>query len=126
MLLKTAKMLASYKLWANKITFSAVKELPESEVIKERKTNFKNMLSTLNHVYVIDSIFKAHLTGSPHGYTARNTDSYPQLEELYERQKKIDQWYVEYLNSIAHYFKRLTAISTLFGNADWHLDKLAA
>ena len=26
---------------------------------------------------------------------------------------------------VAHYFKRLTAIGTLFGNADWHLDKLA-
>ena len=27
---------------------------------------------------------------------------------------------------IAHYFKRLIAIGQLFGNADWHLDKLAA
>ncbi len=27
---------------------------------------------------------------------------------------------------VAHYFKRLTAINQLFGNADWHLDKLAA
>lgn len=27
---------------------------------------------------------------------------------------------------IAHYFKRLTAIAQLFGNADWHLDRLAA
>ena len=27
---------------------------------------------------------------------------------------------------IAHYFKRLTAIGQTFGNADWHLDKLAA
>ena len=27
---------------------------------------------------------------------------------------------------IAHYFKRLTAIGQVFGNADWHLDKLAA
>ena len=27
---------------------------------------------------------------------------------------------------IAHYFKRLTAIGQLFGNADWHLDKLAS
>lgn len=26
---------------------------------------------------------------------------------------------------IAHYFKRLTAIGQMFGNADWHLDKLA-
>ena len=27
---------------------------------------------------------------------------------------------------IAHYFKRLIAIGQVFGNADWHLDKLAA
>ena len=27
---------------------------------------------------------------------------------------------------VAHYFKRLTAIGILFGNADWHLDRLAA
>jgi len=27
---------------------------------------------------------------------------------------------------VAHYFKRLTAIGQLFGNADWHLDNLAA
>ena len=26
---------------------------------------------------------------------------------------------------IAHYFKRMTAIGQMFGNADWHLDKLA-
>ncbi len=26
---------------------------------------------------------------------------------------------------VAHYFKRLTAINILFGNADWHLDQLA-
>ena len=27
---------------------------------------------------------------------------------------------------IAHYFKRLTVIGQIFGNADWHLDRLAA
>ena len=27
---------------------------------------------------------------------------------------------------VAHYFKRLIAITQIFGNADWHLDKLAA
>ena len=26
---------------------------------------------------------------------------------------------------VAHFFKRLTAINRMFGNADWHLDKLA-
>ena len=27
---------------------------------------------------------------------------------------------------VAHFFKRLTVINRIFGNADWHLDKLAA
>ncbi len=27
---------------------------------------------------------------------------------------------------VAHYFKRLTAINVMFGNADWHLERLAA
>jgi hypothetical protein len=27
---------------------------------------------------------------------------------------------------VPHYFKRLTAINILFGNADWHLDQLAS
>jgi alkylation response protein AidB-like acyl-CoA dehydrogenase len=27
---------------------------------------------------------------------------------------------------VAHYFKRLTIIGQLFGNADWHLDQLAS
>ena len=26
---------------------------------------------------------------------------------------------------VAHYFKRLTAIRQMFGNADWHLDRLS-
>ena len=26
---------------------------------------------------------------------------------------------------VAHLFKRLTAINRLFGNADWHLERLA-
>lgn len=32
---------------------------------------------------------------------------------------------VSWDTDIAHYFKRLTAIGQMFGNADWHLDKLA-
>ena len=34
---------------------------------------FKNIVHTLNHVYVIDLIFQAYLEGREHGFTARNT-----------------------------------------------------
>lgn len=98
---ETVKRLAEYKAWANEITFSAVKSLPEGEATKERKTRYKNMIYTLNHVYVIDCVFKAHLQSKPHSYTARNTETCPSLEELWESTKVIDQWYIGYAHSIS-------------------------
>ena len=98
-LAETAEMLTGYKAWANEITFSAVRSLPEGEAIKERKTRYKNMIYTLNHVYVVDCIFKAHLEDKPHLYTARNTETSPSLEELWQATKIIDQWYIDYADS---------------------------
>jgi uncharacterized damage-inducible protein DinB len=96
---ETIKRLTGYKAWANEITFSAVNSLPEGEAIKERATRFRNMVHTLNHVYVIDRIFKAHLEKTTHPYTARNTEVYPPLEE--QAAKLVDQWYVDYAHSIS-------------------------
>lgn len=100
-LTETVKTLIGYKAWANEITFSAIKSLPEGEATKERKTRYKNMVYTLNHVYVIDRIFKAHLEGKPHPYTARNTETYPPLEELWNAVKTTDQWYIDYADAIS-------------------------
>jgi uncharacterized damage-inducible protein DinB len=59
------------------------------------------MVHTLNHIYVIDCIFKAHLKGKPHSFTARNTLTYPPLQELWDAVKVIDQWYIDYADSLA-------------------------
>ena len=90
----TARMLARYNAWANKLIFDAVAALPEGEALKERKTLFKSMVHTLNHNYVIDLIWQAHLEGREHGFTARNTSAPPPLDELREAQQRIDSWYV--------------------------------
>jgi uncharacterized damage-inducible protein DinB len=97
-LLDTAKMLLMYKSWANEITFSSLASLPDTELYKERKTNFKNIVSTLNHVYVVDDIFKCHLKKEPHGYTSRNTEECPKLNELWSKQKKMDSWYLDHIS----------------------------
>ena len=93
-MVKTARMLTRYNAWSNQLMFDAVAALPEGEAAKERKSLFKNMLHTLNHNYVIDSIWQGHLEGRAHGYTARNTVDYPPLAELRHLQHEIDQWYV--------------------------------
>ena len=86
--------LARYNAWANKLTFEAVAALPEGEALKPRQSLFKNMVHMLNHNYVIDRIFQAHLQGRAHGYTARNTPDHPALDELWRAQQEIDAWYL--------------------------------
>ncbi|MCU0566397.1 MAG: DinB family protein [Oculatellaceae cyanobacterium Prado106] len=100
-LTETVQRLTGYKAWADEITFEVVRSLPDGEATKERKTRYKNMVYTLNHVYVIDDIFKAHSQGKPHSYTARNTDICPALEDLWEAVQIIDQWYLDYAHSVS-------------------------
>jgi uncharacterized damage-inducible protein DinB len=98
---KTARMLARYNQWANRLIFDAVAALPAGEAEKPRSTLFRNMVHTLNHNYVIDRIFQAHLEGRSHGYTARNTPEHPPLGELWRSQQDVDAWYVKWADEIA-------------------------
>jgi uncharacterized damage-inducible protein DinB len=98
--MKQHRMLARYNAWANDSIFDAVAALPAGEATKPRQTLFKSMLHTLNHNYVIDRIFQAHLEGRPHGYSARNTQDHPPLEELRRAQKEIDAWYVAWADRV--------------------------
>jgi len=90
----SAGMMARYKQWSNKVMFDAVAALPADEIAKPRPSLFKNMVHTLNHIYVIDRIWQAHLEGREHGYDARNTKDHPPLAELWTLQQEIDAWYV--------------------------------
>jgi uncharacterized damage-inducible protein DinB len=97
----TARMLARYNAWANKLIFDAVAELPPGEPEKERKSLFRNMVHTLNHNYVIDRIWQAHLEGREHGYAARNTPDHPPLAELWRAQQEIDAWYIAWSDALS-------------------------
>jgi uncharacterized damage-inducible protein DinB len=97
---RTTRMLTRYNAWANNLIFDAVAKLPNGEATKPRTSLFKDMVHTLNHNYVIDLIFQAHLQGRAHGFTARNTATYPPLEELWQAQQAIDGWYVAWSDGI--------------------------
>lgn len=90
------RMLTRYNAWANDVIFQAVAALPEGEAEKPRRSVFRSIVHTLNHNYVIDRIFQAHLEGRPHGYTARNTPDHPPFEELWRAQQAIDRWYIDW------------------------------
>lgn len=48
-------------------------------------------LRILNHIHVVDRIFAANLTGTPHGYTSPNTEEVPPLESLAAAVQESDQ-----------------------------------
>jgi len=98
---RNARMLTRYNAWANRLIFEAVAALPGDEATRPRASLFKNMVHTLNHNYVIDRIWQAHLEGRDHGYTARNTPDHPALAELWRLQREIDDWYIAWSDRLS-------------------------
>jgi len=98
---RTARMLTRYNAWANKLLFDAVAALPPGEATRERRSLFRNMVHTLNHNYVIDLIWQAHLEGREHGFTARNTPDHPPLPDLWRAQQAVDAWYIAWSDRLS-------------------------
>jgi uncharacterized damage-inducible protein DinB len=98
---QTARMLTRYNAWANQLIFDAVAALPPAEATKERQSLFRNMVHTLNHNYVIDRIWQAHLEGREHGYETRNTKDHPPLADLRQAQQDIDRWYTAWSDALS-------------------------
>ena len=55
------RLMTRYCAWANRLTFEAAAVLPPKELTRPRSGPFRNIVHTLNHVYVIDQIIQAHL-----------------------------------------------------------------
>ena len=114
----TARMLTRYNQWANRLIFDAVAALPDGEATRERASLFKNIVHTLNHNYVIDRIWQAHLEGRAHGYTARNTPDHPPLAELWAKQQEIDDWYIAWSDRLTdHMLGERVSFTLIGGNA---------
>lgn len=111
----SARMLVRYKQWSDKVMFDAVAALPEGEAVKQRASLFKNMVHTLNHIYVIDRIWQAHLEGRDHGYEARNTKDHPPLAEMGRLQQEADAWYVAWSDAQSDASLAETVEYTLIG-----------
>ena len=88
-----ARRLARYNAWANEVLFDGMAALPPGELTKERPTLFKTMIGTMNHLFVIDLMWQAHLEGRPHGFTRRDGVLHPDLAGLRQAQRTLDDWY---------------------------------
>jgi uncharacterized damage-inducible protein DinB len=88
--------LFAQKAWANNELFNQLATVTAPDHADALHTAIR----TLNHIYVVDRIFRAHMLGQPHGYTATNTDATPSLGELHFAAAETDAWYEQYSAAI--------------------------
>ena len=97
--MSTAPLLQSlfrHKAWANEELFAAVDRLDPATQPAERHAATR----LLNHLFVSDSIFAAHLVGGSHAYTATNTPETPTLSALRAAVADLDRWFVDYVATL--------------------------
>ncbi len=95
--MKTLHSLFAQKSWANNELFNALAAVTAPEHAGAVHTAIR----TLNHIYVVDRIFQAHLQGVRHGYSATNTDATPQLDELHFGVAEVDAWFERHVATLA-------------------------
>jgi uncharacterized damage-inducible protein DinB len=91
------RSLFAYKAWANEELFGALAGLDAAA----HPAEVHDAIRILNHVYVVDRIFKAHLEGLAHDYAATNTKATPSLQALTDAVKEVDSWYLAYAGNLA-------------------------
>lgn len=92
MSVSTLKSLIAYKAWANSELFTLLATLAPSQ-----SEHLHTCIRTLNHIYVVDRIFRAHLSGEPCPFDATNTENTPSLSQLCSDVATTDAWYVAYV-----------------------------
>jgi len=89
--------LFQYKAWANNELFAELQKLDAATHASELHA----CIRILNHIYVVDRIFVAHLSGVAHGYEATNTVETPSFDALQAAVMATDRWYVDYVGALA-------------------------
>ncbi|HEX3912332.1 MAG TPA: DinB family protein [Steroidobacteraceae bacterium] len=116
--MRNIRMLTRYSAWANSLLYLALGELPENELSKPRQIVFGNLIRTLNHVYIIDLVWRAHLEGKSHGFKTRNPDLHGTFSELRAAQATLDSWYMRHAEEMSDRLGEEIVEFTFIGGGD--------
>ena len=94
---QTLIKLLAYKRWADAVTLEAIQQTDQALYPKEHHL----MLRLMNHIYVVDRIFRANMAGRPHGYQALNTPETPTAEELVAAFSESTDEYISFVTTLS-------------------------
>jgi len=88
------KSLFGHKAWANEELFNLLAPLPAQQI--------KVGIRTLNHIYVVDRLFRARLSGEANEpFDGTNTAETPLLADLHREVRATDAWYQQYVAGLS-------------------------
>jgi uncharacterized damage-inducible protein DinB len=96
MSIATLKTLFGYKSWANSELFALLASLPQ-----EHAEPLQSCIRALNHIYIVDRIFRAHLSGEQRPFDATNAQTTPSLDQLQADAAATDAWYMNYVAGLS-------------------------
>ncbi len=89
--------LFKYKRWIDMETLLAMKRIDVSAHAERHHLTLRLM----NHIHVVDMIFRANMTSQKHCYTALNTPETPSADELMVKMTECTDWYIQHVNSMS-------------------------
>lgn len=92
----TVVTLLKYKRWIDLATLQAIRAIDGTGHGEKRHLTIRLM----NHIHVVDMIFRANLRGRPHGYTALNTPETPTVDELETAMTACTDEYIQYVSAM--------------------------
>ncbi len=84
-----------YKRWADKRTLEAINTI-DPEAFPD---SFSFVLQQLNHMVIVEDLFKSRLKGEPAPHDSTNTEVVPGFSELSKRLITSGDWYISFVSS---------------------------
>lgn len=94
---KLLTSLFEYKAWANRGLYDALLGATPAE---EHAMEMVSITFTLDHMSVVDQLFKARILGEPEPFPGVISPQLPSLAQLRDTVAKTDAWYIDYVRAV--------------------------
>ena len=88
-------ILAQFNAWANKHLYAICGELSEKEITQNRGAFFNSIFGTLNHILLVDILYRERLEGKNSNFQTLDETLYDKFNILSAKQMEEDQRWVE-------------------------------
>lgn len=86
----------NYKIWADNRTLRAIETIDKESF----SDSYAFALQQINHVVIVEELFRSRLTNSPARHKSTNSDVVPFFDELEHRLIESGNWYINYVSDL--------------------------